>query len=160
MNGATLKGMAIVSITEGSRLGRVDDLLIDTAQRQVVAFQASDQGKRFIVPFHLVRNIGKDAVTVESSQVTQVEGQAGQAAGLLRLDEFNKLKVVDESGTFMGTISQVAIDPSTGHLVSLDAHKGGVLGLGGTTTTVAAEQVRAIGQEIITVANVEAPPEA
>ena len=158
MNGASLKSMAIVSVTEGSRLGRVDDLLIDTAKRQVVALQASDQGRRFIVPFPLVQNIGKDAITVESSQVTQVEGQGGQAAGVLRLDEFLKLKVVDDSGTFLGTVSQVSIEPANGQLISLDAHKGGLLGLGGTTTTVAAEQLRAIGAEIVTVANIEPQP--
>ena len=74
------------------------------------------------------------------------------------MDDFLKLKAVDESGTLVGTVSQLDIDATTGQLVSLDAHKGGVLGLGGTTTTVAAEQIRAVGAEIITVANLQPQP--
>jgi sporulation protein YlmC with PRC-barrel domain len=159
MRSATLKGMSVVSIAEGARLGRVDDLLIDTAERRVVALHCSDQGRRFIVPFQHVRNIGKDAITVESSQVTQIEGQGAQAPNTLRLDDFLKLKAVDESGTLVGTVSQLDIDAISGQLVSLDVHKGGVLGLGGTTTTVAAEQILAVGPEIVTVANIQAQPQ-
>lgn len=158
MRSTSLKGMAVVSIAEGSRLGRVDDLVIDTVERSIVALNCSDQGRRFIVPFQYVRNIGKDAITVESSQVTQVEGQGAQAPNTLRLDDFLKLKTVDESGNLLGVVSQLDIDAATGRLVSLDVHKGGVLGLGGTTTTVAAEQVRAVGPELVTVANLQ--PEA
>lgn len=157
MHGAALKGMAVVSIAEGSRLGRVDDVAIEAAQRQIVALNCSDQGRGFIIPFRFVRTIGKDAITVESSQVTQVDGQGGQAQGLLGLEALTKLKAVDEAGTFIGTISQVEIDPATGRIVGLEAHRGGVLGLGGTTTTIAAEQIRAIGPEIVTVAMAEAP---
>lgn len=157
MHGASLKGLAIVSITEGTRLGRVDDLLIDVAQRNIVALQCSDQGKRFIVPFPLVRNIGQDAITVESSQVTQVDGQNGPTPGTVRLDDFMKLKVVDEAGSFIGNVNQVDIDVVNGQMLSINAHKGGVLGLGGTTTAIPAEQIRAIGQEFVTVAIGETP---
>jgi sporulation protein YlmC with PRC-barrel domain len=155
MRSATLRGLAIISIAEGTRLGRVDDLLIDIAERRIVALHCSDQGRRFIVPFQHVRNIGKDAITVESSQVTQIEGQGAQTPDTLRLDAFLKLKAVDESGTLVGTVSQLDIDATTGRLVSLDAHRGGVLGLGGTTTTVAAEHIRAVGPELVTVANIQ-----
>ena len=158
MRSAALKGMSVVSVAEGTRLGRVDDLLIDTAERRIVALHCSDQGRRFIVPFQFVRNIGKDAITVESSQVTQVEGQGGQGPNTLRLGEFLKLKAVDETGTLIGTVSQVDIDAASGQLVSLDAHKGGVLGLGGTTVTIAAEQIRAVGPEMVTVSNAESQP--
>jgi sporulation protein YlmC with PRC-barrel domain len=158
MRSATLKGLAVVSIAEGTRLGRVDDLLIDTAEWRVVALHCSDQGRRFIVPFQHVRNIGKDAITVESSQVTQIDGQGAQTPNTLRLDDFLKLKAVDEAGTFVGTVNQLDIDPTSGRLVSLDAHKGGVMGLGGTTTTVAAEHIRAVGPEIVTVANMQSSP--
>jgi len=151
MHSASLKGMAIVSITEGTRLGRVDDLWIDIATRTVAALQCSDQGKRFIVPFQLVRNVGKDAITVENSQVTQVDGQNGLTPGTVRLDDFLKLKVVDESGAFIGNVNQVDVDVLNGQLLSINAHKGGVLGLGGTTTAIPAEQIHAIGQELVTV---------
>jgi len=154
MRSAALKGMAVVSIAEGTRLGRVDDLLIDITERRVVALHCSDSGRRFIVPFQFVKNVGQDAITVESSQVTQVDGQGAQASNVVRLDEFMKLKAVDEAGTLVGTVSQLDIDVATGKLVSIEVHKGGVLGLGGTTTTVAAENIKAVGPELLTVTNV------
>lgn len=158
MRSAALKGMAVVSIAEGTRLGRVDDLLIDITERRVVALNCSESGKRFIVPFQFVKNIGQDAITVESSQVTQVDGQGMQAPNVVRLDEFMKLKAVDEAGTLVGTVSQLDIDPATGTLVSIEAHKGGLLGLGGTTTSVAAENIKAVGPELMTVGNIVAQP--
>jgi len=157
MHSAALKGMAIVSISEGTRLGRVDDIWLDIAQRSVTALQCSEQGKRFIVPFHLVKNIGQDAITIENSQATQVQGQVGLAAGTMRLADFVRLKVVDESGAFIGNVNEVDIDLASGRMVSINAHKGGVLGLGGTTTAIPAEQIHAIGQEMVTVASGQQP---
>lgn len=149
---ADLKNRAVVSIAEGSRLGRVETVAIDTGTLRVAALHCAEQGQRFIVPFALIKQIGNDAITVESSNVTQVDGQAGTATGVVALDAFLKLKAVDDGGTFVGTVSQLDFDPATGQLTSLDAHRGGVLGLGGTTTTIPASDIRAIGPEIVTVA--------
>ena len=68
------------------------------------------------------------------------------------LGDFKKLKVVDESGTFLGTISAVELDPAGGRLDGLSAHKGGLLGLGGTTTTIDVANVRGVGPEVLTIA--------
>jgi sporulation protein YlmC with PRC-barrel domain len=150
MDAEKLKGMAIVSVAEGSRLGRVADLLIDPAGLQVAALRIEHDGQNFVIPFNLLKNIGTDAITVESSHVTQ---QAGGSFGtMVGVGDFKKLKVVDEAGTLFGTLSGLELDPTTGRLVGLTAHKGGLLGLGGTTTPIDTAQVRGIGPEVLTIA--------
>jgi len=144
-----LKGMAIVSVSEGSRLGRVDDVLINTSGIQIGALKIAHDGQQFMIPFNLIKSIGSDAITVESSQVTQAEGSA--AGAMVSLRDFKKLKMVDESGTLLGMLSSVDFDQQSGKLVQLSVHKGGMLGLGGTTTAVDTSQVRGIGREVVTV---------
>jgi sporulation protein YlmC with PRC-barrel domain len=70
-------------------------------------------------------------------------------SGLPGLSEFTKLKVVDAAGTLVGVVGGLDIDVETGRLLSLAVRKGGLMGLGGTTTTVSAEVIQQVGAEII-----------
>ena len=149
MNIDKLKGMAIISVSEGARLGRVDDVLIDPSGIQIGALKIARDGQQFMIPFNLIKSIGSDAITVESSQVTQA-GSA-TAGGLVGLRDFKKLKMVDEAGTLLGALAGVEFDQQNGRIVQLSVHKGGLLGLGGTTTAVDTSQVRGIGREVVTV---------
>lgn len=151
MDAASLKGIAVVSVTEGAKLGRVEVLLFDTQGLRVAAFRAKGDGQAFVVPFEQVKNVGTDAVMVESSQVTQAATQGGPFSGLPDLDQLRRLKVVDGNGTFLGTVSHVEFDPVTGRIEGLSAHKGGVLGLGGTTTALGADAIVSVGTELLTV---------
>jgi sporulation protein YlmC with PRC-barrel domain len=158
MDANKLKGMAVVSIAEGAKLGYVDDLLFDTQTLRPVALRVAAGGQHFVIPFEQLKNIGADAITVESSQVTQVAGKEGTFSNLLGLSKIKGLKVIDTAGTFLGTIASVEIDLADGHVLSLTAHKGGVLGLGGTSTTIDTAAIRSVGAEIVTVATQEPPP--
>lgn len=155
MDTHTLKGMAIISMQEGTKLGKVEQPLLDLTARRVVALQVRGTSGTFIVPFDAVTSIGADAITVASSAVTQTPS-AGVAADELRdLDELGTLKVVDHAGTYLGTVSQVEIDPVSGAITRLDAHTGGMLGMGGTTTPIDARAIISVGPELVTV-NTEA----
>lgn len=161
MDADKLKGRPVVSIAEGTKLGRVDDLLFDTEALRVAALQISgDNRQQFVIPFDRLKNIGADAVTVESSQVTQTPSKGGAFSALSGLGKVKGLKVVDETGTLLGTVHSIAIDQVTGEIVSLIAHKGGVLGLGGTSATIEAGAIRSVGSDVMTVAAGEGEPSA
>lgn len=155
MDAHTLKGMAIVSIQEGTRLGYVEQPLLDLTARKVVALQVRGESGTFIVPFDEVASVGTDAITVASSQATQAPSAGGVADRQHNLDALRKLKIVDHAGAFLGTISRVEIDPSNGQILQLAAHKGGMLGMGGTTTPIDARAIVSVGPEMMTV-NTEA----
>jgi sporulation protein YlmC with PRC-barrel domain len=151
MDAERLLGMAIVSISEASRLGAVTDLLFQTAPLRVAALRASSEGTDFVIPFESVRSLGTDAVTVESSQVTQIAGAESTLGSLAGFESLRKLKVVDEAGTFIGTVHGARLDPATGSVLELVTRKGGVLGVGRNETTIPAEAIRSVGVDVLTI---------
>lgn len=152
MDADTLKGLAVVSIAEGTKLGRVEDVLVDPQAWRAAALLVGGEGQSFVIPFEKVARIGPDAVTVDSSQVTQIESAGDAFSGLPGLGELTRLKVVDAAGTLVGTVAGVDIDGASGRVLSLLVHKGGVLGIGRTATTIGIEAVRGVGADLITVA--------
>ena len=157
MDADKLKGMAIISVSEGARLGRIDEVLFDTAGLRAGGLHASGEGQNFVVPFAQVKNVGADAVMVENSQVTQAAGKGATFDALTSLSALKKLKVVDDAGTLIGAVASVEIDPANGQIISITAHKGGMLGLGGASTTIEASSVHGIGPELLTIAAPPAP---
>jgi sporulation protein YlmC with PRC-barrel domain len=158
MNTGRLKGIAVVSLAEGTRLGQVDAPLFDSVSLQLRAFQVKGDGQTFIVPLDLVRSIGTDAITVESSQATQAPSKGGEFGSLVELTALKQLKVVDAAGTFLGTLHDLELDSTSGQALRIVVHKGGMLGLGGETTTIEAADIRSVGSDLITVVEAEAPP--
>jgi len=151
MHSDKLKGVAVVSITEGARLGRIEESLFDPQTLHLEALSIKGDNGSFIVPMDKVRSIGTDAVMVESSAATQTTAGL-PATALLGWGDLKQRKVVDEAGSLLGTVSNLELDTVTGDAVSLVVHKGGMLGLGGETTEIAVGQIKSIGSELITVA--------
>jgi sporulation protein YlmC with PRC-barrel domain len=151
MDAKALKGMAVVSLQEGTKLGQIEQPLFDMATRQLGALNVSGDAGSFVVPFTQIQQIGSDAVTVTSSQVTQTPSTGSALGSLVGLHELGKLKIVDQAGTFLGTISDVDVDPASGQITRLTAHKGGLLGMGGTTTSIDAGAILMVGPELLTV---------
>lgn len=151
MDANTLKGIAVVSLQEGATLGRVEQALFDLPARQLRGLEVRGDNGTFIVPFEQIQSIGNDAVTVASSQVTQTANASSTAGTMTGVNELQKLKVVDNTGTFLGTLGTIEFDAANGHVTKLNAHKGGVLGVGGTTTTLDAASSLVVGPELLTV---------
>lgn len=158
MDAEKLKGLAVVSIADGARLGRIKDVYVDTKDLRVVSFRVSGEGPDVMLALDDVKSVGPDAVTVENSRVTQVINKGDPVASSPGLDQMKALKAVDEAGTFLGTVKTIDVDAATGHIQSIEVQKGGVLGLGGTATTIVAARLRSIGRDIITVATGEGTP--
>ena len=146
-----LKGMTIVSISEASRLGVVTDVLFETGPLRLAALQAASDESEFVIPFELVRSLGSDAVTVESSQVTQIASAGSTIRNLTGFERLRKLKVVDEAGTFIGTVHGARLDPGTGEVLELVTRKGGILGVGQSETIISARAVLTVGADVLTV---------
>lgn len=151
MDAEKLRGMAVVSVAEGAKLGYVDDILFDAPALRVVALRVRGDAQMFAIPFERLQKIGADAITVESSQVTQVVSKPGPFDNLADLGQIKRLKVVDEAGTLLGTVEHLAIDPVSGQVTSVTAHRGGLLGLGGAATTIEARAIHSVGSELMTV---------
>lgn len=149
MNGSEIKGKAVVSIHEGSKLGQIDEVLVNVDRMRVAALHMKSKHDAVIIPFEKVRTVGDDAVTVLDASAAQ--RSMPDFPDLAGLSQLTRLKVVDEDGTFLGVVSNVEIDPHTGSITELRAEKGGVLGIGRSVRTIDAGEVTSVGHDLLVI---------
>ncbi len=155
MDPGTLKGVAIVSVEGAARLGRVKEVLFRTDPLRVAALLAADESGESIVPFDRVSSFGSDAVMVETADVS--EHSPPPSNQFRSLADLQKLKVVDDTGGYVGTVKTLDFDPASGRVERLVAEAGGVLGIGGKTTTVEVRHLRSVGGDLLTISSNREP---
>jgi uncharacterized protein YrrD len=153
-----ITGKAVLSVATGARLGRVAAVLLDPSTLAIAALQVAAEGQQAVIPFTQVQSIGPDAVMVPGDEVAQWIATASEAAGLITLDALKHYKVVDDTGTLLGSPRDLYLDAADGRLQSLEVHKGGVLGVGGEHTTVRAGEIASVGVDVVVVHLTPAPP--
>jgi uncharacterized protein YrrD len=154
MDARSLKGIAVVSIAQGEKLGAVDEVVIDTQERRVGALRVGSGGllrkDRWYVPFSSIERIGSDAVMVENERALHQSYQTRET-GYHSLDTIGGMRVVTDGGTYLGNIATVHFDELTGHLTEFEIGHGGLGGLFGSSKVVSAAAVVSIGQDIMVV---------
>jgi uncharacterized protein YrrD len=117
-----IKDTPVVSITEGTKLGSVHDLLLDDSYLQIAALVIGGGGllggQRRAVAYSAVRGIGRDAVMVSGQDAVQEVSDAGSLGVTHRLGELHQ-EVMSESGVHLGRVADVEFDPQTGALTAL-----------------------------------------
>ena len=151
MKASALKDMPVVSMADGTRVGTVQDVLFATNPLGVSSLVLSGQGGKAALPYSDVRSIGNDAVTIDNREATHAFQAPGAAENLRSLHELTRLKVVNAEGSYLGDVQEIEIDRQTGQAGEVIAHRGGMLGLGGTTVHVPATAIRGIGPKLLTV---------
>ena len=150
MRASTLKDKPVVSMADGAQVGTVEDVLFDPSELRVAGLALRGQGGESILPFGSIRSIGSDAVMVESAAETQGAGGQAMRENMRGLGDLTSLSVVNGEGTLLGKVKEVEIDED-GRLAQLEAHRGGVLGIGGTDVTIPPSAIRSVGPKLITV---------
>lgn len=146
-----LKDLAVISAATGARLGRVEDVLLDPTSLALAALRVTAAGQQGLIPFAQGQILGSGAVMVPDDDVAEWATTSGVDEGLVSFDALKHYKVVDEAGTFLGTPRTITIEPSDGRLVQFDVHKGGVLGVGGETTSVPDGGIVSVGADVVVV---------
>jgi len=113
MHISELKGIAIVTLADASKVGTIDDILFDAQYQTVLGFRVK-QGGIFSGTVGLLRSsisaIGKDAVTIASADALNDESRLADLAATVSLQTIQGTKVVTESGDFIGTIYDIEVD--------------------------------------------------
>lgn len=154
----SLKGLAVVSVADGTKVGAVQDVLVDTAAMRVVTLVLTGAAGAAVLPFASIRSIGRDAVTVDGAAATQ--GATGQptAASVRSLEDLTRLKMVNAAGDYLGDVQDVEFGEHDGQVRELVARRGGLLGLGGTEVRAPIAAIRGIGPALVTVDLPSPPP--
>lgn len=108
-------GLPIISLAEGLRVGRVQDLIFDPAARSVAALlvrEASWHREAELVPIAKVRSFGRDAITIydlsgliaarANRQLYDLYASTVKLEGLL---------VMTEGGSYLGIIEDIRLGP-------------------------------------------------
>lgn len=178
MNTKQIKGLPVVSIAEGHRLGVVHRLYSDREGQQIAGLaidvsghspiarqvtdlvqgksKSSDSGGISFLPIEDVHAIGPDAVTIDEDAKLQTDRDPhAEGSDILDLDQLHGRKVVTEGGTYVGDVATIAIDPQSFQLTGVDASSGLFSG----NTHIARDMVTSIGNDIIIVKNEVLPSE-
>lgn len=119
MNSKQLKGLAVISIQDGEKLGTIDRVFIDADAKKVVGFGVGQGGGLLpmaessepeLIDVDDVHAVGHDAVTLADKGAIRGDQTRAQLEGLMELDELIKLKVVTEGGTVVGEVASVEIN--------------------------------------------------
>lgn len=137
------RGRQVVTTDTAETVGKVEAFVIDPATRSIAALRlAKVTGDAAYLAWEDLR-FGTDAVIVASSDRLRAERDDAEARAASKdLEPIGKL-VLDDSGTALGTIRDVEVDPSSGAVVELDLGEAGrvagerLVGLGSYAVVVA-----------------------
>ena len=112
MKAGDLKGRAVVTLSDATKVGHVDDVLFDAAYRRVLGFRVrrGTFGHTEALPRENVRAVGHDALTVASPEALNVQDRFAELAGAAALSQVQGTKVVTEGGDLLGTIAELDLD--------------------------------------------------
>ncbi|MDQ3703813.1 MAG: PRC-barrel domain-containing protein [Chloroflexota bacterium] len=121
MKFSELKGRAVVSLEDASKIGEVQDLMIEPGTRRIISLKVKTGmfSSARLVPATDVKNVGADAVTI-SAHAVSAAGQEGNGNGsngstegtqaLVKLTGILGNKVVTDAGTFVGELHDILLE--------------------------------------------------
>lgn len=149
-----LKGLAVVAVQDGQRLGEVSDILLSPGDRRVVRLQISSgglfSGRTTLVEMDAVSSIGPDAVMIPGRDAVRAESEESSRE-LLSLREFTSLRVVSDQGRLLGTVAGAEVETPSGRLATIEFAPVGLSGLFGRRQSIPIEQVISIGRDVVVV---------
>jgi sporulation protein YlmC with PRC-barrel domain len=159
MKFSELKGRAVVRLDTATKLGEVEDLMMDPTTWHIVSLKVRTGlfSAAVLVPAGEVQNIGTDAVTLAGPLPAAPDapdppppgslGSSESAAPLVDLTSILGIKVVTDAGTLVGELRDILLDWSNLTITGYEVREGGMLGK--AREFVATPEVR-FGEKIIT----------
>ncbi|MEO6875156.1 MAG: PRC-barrel domain-containing protein [Opitutaceae bacterium] len=158
MESKHIVGLPVVTLG-GVRVGTVDQIFVNATTKRIVDFVLDADEDRPGVAARIVNGddvhaLGEDALTVSNSITARDAATDARLSGLVRLDDMATRQVMTESGTLLGHLVSVEIDPSTLQLTRVEISPGVLRG----KLWIAADRVIRLGADAIMVADASAEP--
>lgn len=151
--GKSVIGKEILSLAEGVKLDKVNDLVVEPGGQRVVALVVSEGGfmsSSKVVPIVQVASFGKDAVVIESSDsIISASAEPELEAIVAGDDRIVGKTVYTTTGDDQGSIADIYFEESTGAVVGYEI-TGGMLGDAARGRSyLATDEITAIGNDVI-----------
>lgn len=157
MDVKSLKGIAVVSIADGARLGAVDGVLFDLNRARVRAFVVGSGGlfggKERVLDFADVKSIGADAVMIESRELMVSDRDDPKFRAYPDIGNVTSLRVVSEAGALIGNLTTVRINPADGSFSDIEVAHRGLMGRFRSNIIVPAPAVTRFGEDVVVIPN-------
>ena len=158
MNSKDLKGIPVLSIADGEKLGTVARAYVDPAQRRIVGFaykaeggfmRAESEPKLDVAEVH---TLGPDGLMLDHKGGETGASVSQRYSELLSLDEISDLPLLSESGEAVGQMASVEFDHQSYELRSLAVSHGHFK----AKESIGMDRVTAIGRDYVIVSNAAA----
>lgn len=151
-----IRGLAVVAINTGKKLGTVEDFYFDpqTSAVRALLVKTGLFGHRAI-PSGSVNTVGVHAVTIEDEDLLIQERDDKQLSTLPLGQGLLKYRVLSEAGTVIGTVGNVLLEttPATMRIDSFELAAGLRERITGHYPVLPASSVVRYGQDVIVIAN-------
>ena len=111
-----LGGLAVVSLSGGERLGRVEDVVFHPASGRVTGFLVN-RGGMFTKPKYLaadqVQGLGADALTIKGEEALTDSDTAGSPPEDIIAKQLEGRPILNQAGTILGKIADIAVETET-----------------------------------------------
>jgi uncharacterized protein YrrD len=157
MDAKTLKGIAVVAIKDGEKIGSVDRVRFDLGARRVQAVTVGTGGligsHTYYLPAEGIQSIGTDAVMIPDRSVLLPDSAADRFQQYPTLEDLQSLRVVTEAGAVAGSVATVHLDAANGLLTEIEVAPPGITGVFRSHFLVPIEQVISIGRDVVVIPN-------
>lgn len=157
MDAKTLKGIAVVAIKDGEKVGAVDKVRFDLERRGLAALTVGTGGliggQTYYLPAASIQSVGGDAVMIPDRSVLLTDSAADRFQQYPTLEDLQSLKVVTEGGAVAGSVSTVHFDETDGSLTEIEVEPPGLTGVFRAHLHVPIGQVISIGRDVVVIPN-------
>ena len=152
MNSKVVKGLPVINVTDGSKIGDLERAFLDPNEKRIVGF-VIDTGGGIMAPEHAlladageVHSLGEAALTLENAEPRGSEMTA-RYSDLIDLASLGGRHLYTAGGTHLGQISSSNFDERGYRLVDFDVSPGFFQ----THRRVGADAIITIGPEVVVV---------
>lgn len=150
-----LRGIAVVALSGGKKIGSCDDFYFEPQTRSIYALQIKiGLLSHKVVSAASINTVGQDAITIPNEEVLRDELDDARRATLLSAEGLRNYRVMSASGTLVGTLGNVLLDTSTPaalHVAAFEMSGGLRERLSGKYSTFDASQVLNFGQDVLVI---------
>jgi sporulation protein YlmC with PRC-barrel domain len=150
-----IKGLPVITVAEGTQVGKVDDLIVDPDRKAVSWLRLHTGGlvggERMWVSVATVHGLAEPAVTINAQTDVRAPADAPEADTLVKARRgIIGTKVITENGERLGVVGDYEFAPDTFALTNLFLPPG--MNILGQFMTIPGDKVLTIGEDVIVVA--------
>lgn len=155
MDAKTLKGIPVVAIQDGEKVGSVNQVRFNVEHRRIQGFEVGTGGlfggNTYFLPIDSVESLGTDAIMIPDRGALQSDTSSARLQQYPTLDDLTQLRVVSQGGTLLGSLAAVDVEPRSGAMTDIEIEQPGITGAFKSHIDVPIDQVISIGRDVAVV---------